>query len=331
MRALPPQHLRDYYWLDIEKQLKVLFYQVVFQPVMEVIRGVTPQAKGMMQIQNAKGDVFLIIDAIRTGRIQYELGVFSGEFSMAISKQLKGIGARFDQRSKVYRLDVISVPDIVRVEAATYQATARAANAEMLRKLNEIQLNLDRTIDSKEIDATQPILSIEEGWKKNAQILQVQPTLSKQATERLKADYTNNLKLYIKKFSRESVQTLRGVVEENAMEGYRFDKLLDQIRHRYGVTASKAKFLARQETALFMSKYQQQRYLDAGVRRYRWSTSHDERVRTSHAALDGKVYSWDDPPNTAGPGVPPRFNNPGGDYNCRCVAIPLLEEAYSGV
>ena len=51
-----------------------------------------------------------------------------------------------------------------------------------------------------------------------------------------------------------------------------------------------------------------------GVGSYRWRTRGDSRVRDSHAALEGRVFSWDDPP----PGGPP-----GTEHGCRCVAIPV--------
>jgi GNAT superfamily N-acetyltransferase len=50
--------------------------------------------------------------------------------------------------------------------------------------------------------------------------------------------------------------------------------------------------------------------------RYVWLTSGDERVRASHAANDGKIFDWDDPPPTG---------HPGADYGCRCVAVPYAD------
>ncbi|ODR99451.1 hypothetical protein AUC68_05655 [Methyloceanibacter methanicus] len=44
---------------------------------------------------------------------------------------------------------------------------------------------------------------------------------------------------------------------------------------------------------------------------YIWRTRGDGRVRPSHAANDGKIFAWDDPPPTG---------HPGEDYGCRCRA-----------
>lgn len=48
---------------------------------------------------------------------------------------------------------------------------------------------------------------------------------------------------------------------------------------------------------------------------YIWRTRGDGKVRPSHAANDGKIFAWDDPPPTG---------HPGEDYGCRCTAEPFL-------
>jgi hypothetical protein len=46
---------------------------------------------------------------------------------------------------------------------------------------------------------------------------------------------------------------------------------------------------------------------------YVWRTRADDKVRSSHAANDGVIFAWDDPPPTG---------HPGTDYHCRCTAEP---------
>ena len=50
---------------------------------------------------------------------------------------------------------------------------------------------------------------------------------------------------------------------------------------------------------------------------YIWRTQSDGKVRQSHAANDGKIFSWDEPPETG---------HPGEDYGCRCIAEPYYTE-----
>lgn len=49
---------------------------------------------------------------------------------------------------------------------------------------------------------------------------------------------------------------------------------------------------------------------------YIWHTQDDNKVRSSHAANNGKIFAWDNPPPTG---------NPGKDYNCRCWAEPYIK------
>ena len=58
---------------------------------------------------------------------------------------------------------------------------------------------------------------------------------------------------------------------------------------------------------------------DAGIKRYKWSTSADERVRDRHVHLNGKIYEWGEytgAEDGLAPGLPIR---------CRCIALPIIE------
>lgn len=50
---------------------------------------------------------------------------------------------------------------------------------------------------------------------------------------------------------------------------------------------------------------------------YIWRTRGDDKVRSSHAANDGHVFAWDNPPATG---------HPGEAFGCRCTAEPYMPE-----
>jgi hypothetical protein len=50
---------------------------------------------------------------------------------------------------------------------------------------------------------------------------------------------------------------------------------------------------------------------------YIWRTRSDDKVRSSHAANNGKIFAWDNPPPTG---------HPGDDFGCKCVAEPYIPE-----
>lgn len=105
--------------------------------------------------------------------------------------------------------------------------------------------------------------------------------------------------------------------------GDRVEDLADELEERVGVSASRASLIARDQTLKLNAAIAQTRMASAGVVSYTWSTSKDERVRPAHAELEGQRFRFDDPPETNDAGD---TNNPGEDFQCRCVAIPVLDE-----
>jgi SPP1 gp7 family putative phage head morphogenesis protein len=307
--SIATQPLKPAYFIDIEKQLKEIFYAILFKPLLVVIEKANAQPA---QIFNSTESD--LTDALQSGRVQYAGGVFSGEFNAAISKALKRMGATFDARSKVFRIDPSSVPGWVTSEATAYSMKAKGAHEELLRVLNETESHLTELVDSYQVNAESSINAIDAGFRHAAQEIIVAPKLTQEGKERLAKEYNQNMKLWIQKFSSEEIGALRQRVEYNATQGFRFDRLTSSIQNRYSVSENKAKFLARQETGLFLAKFRESRFKDAGIRRYRWSTAHDNNVRHDHSELNGMVFSYDNPPvtdRTTG-----ARNNPGADYNC---------------
>lgn len=49
---------------------------------------------------------------------------------------------------------------------------------------------------------------------------------------------------------------------------------------------------------------------------YIWRTSGDNKVRPEHVANNGKIFAWDNPPETG---------HPGEAYGCRCRAEPYVQ------
>ncbi len=337
MKKRKPQILKDVHFAEIDEQLMRIFYEIIFRPLSQIIRQYTAQpVDAKKTLLNASDDA--LREAMTRGRIQYADGVFSGEFSAAIGRDLRTLGAEFDKRSKVYRLAAGRVPAWVKGIATSYNSKAREAHDLIRSKLDDIQRDLSTSVNVHTIDPTDTTDSIEKDFNHiAAQDLVVDPRLSVEGKLRLEREYTDNMKLWIDKFSRKTITDLRVIVEKNATQGYRFDKLIDGIKTRYGVTTSKAKFLARQETSMYMAKYRKERFGEAGVTRYEWSTSHDARVRPetdltprerlhagNHRALDGNIFTYEKkaPAKYMSSGEP---CNPGEDFNCRCIDRPILD------
>jgi SPP1 gp7 family putative phage head morphogenesis protein len=114
------------------------------------------------------------------------------------------------------------------------------------------------------------------------------------------------------------------VIADPLNEGRSVKDIAKLLQEQAGYSKSRAELTARDQTLKLHGQIQQERQERAGVTRYVWTTSQDERVRPDHAELDGTVQAWDDPPvvdQRTG-----RRGHPGFDYQCRCTAVPVLDE-----
>jgi SPP1 gp7 family putative phage head morphogenesis protein len=106
-------------------------------------------------------------------------------------------------------------------------------------------------------------------------------------------------------------------LQKRTLEEIVTKRLEDLTKDELKKAKNRAKLIARDQTNKFLGNLNELRQTSLGVEEYTWSTSKDERVRPTHAANDGKVFKWSDPPPT---GIP------GSEINCRCTALPVLED-----
>lgn len=306
----------------METQLKKLFFDLIFRPVLDVILPYNAQVKAAVkEFKNASDKA--VVSALRSGRIQYIEGVFSGDFNSSITKELKSMGAKWNKQNKTFMMLPSNLPPSVSAMANEYNGMIKKVYAELQKRLDEQQIKMEGLVDDNPVHAKSTVNKVQIGFKKSAgQALGADSDLSERGKDRLAEEYSENLKPYIQKFSDEMVSDLRGIVADSAQNGYRFDRLIERIQNRYDVSQTKAAFLARQETSILVSKHRQIRFEDVGVTRYIWRTSHDSRVRHSHDELNGREFLYSQPPITDQ--ATGARNNPGQDYNCRCVDEPVL-------
>lgn len=117
--------------------------------------------------------------------------------------------------------------------------------------------------------------------------------------------------------ARAYAQDVRDIFEAPENLGRRVEDLRDELLARGNVSLSRADLIARDQTLKLNGQINEIRQRNAGVEKYVWSTSRDERVRETHQDLEGQTFAWTDPPE---PG------HPGQDYQCRCTAVPVIEE-----
>ncbi len=136
----------------------------------------------------------------------------------------------------------------------------------------------------------------------------------------------------IEEFVRQNVVLITKLGEEQAAEledlftnlagsGIRHEVIAKRLEERLKIGERRALLIARDQTAKLNSQLLQARHRAAGIEEYIWSSSRDADVRDMHAELDGTRHRYDDPPVTDKKG---NRNNPGEDFQCRCVAIPVV-------
>ena len=121
----------------------------------------------------------------------------------------------------------------------------------------------------------------------------------------------------IKTIDRRHFADVERVVEESLRVGRRTRDIRERIAERFDITERRAALIARDQLANLNGRITKARQEGLGIKRFRWTTSGDDRVREEHEAIDGEVYTWASGHPTEG--------FPGQPINCRCVAIPVFD------
>lgn len=120
----------------------------------------------------------------------------------------------------------------------------------------------------------------------------------------------------------------------NYKKGLRHGELINEIRARGKVSYSRAKIIARDQTAKVNADFEEERNKKLGLDMYKWKGAGDERERESHLVLnnmlcrysDPTVYSDDDGKTwKKRESIGGFIGKCGDDYQCRCLAIPYIK------
>ena len=142
----------------------------------------------------------------------------------------------------------------------------------------------------------------------------------------------------IRRLVRENAELIRSIpidlaqrvtrqAELAAEQGLRASQVEKDLQHRLAhLTAGKIRLIARTEVAKGQSAITRVRAEQLDLDWYQWATSKDSRVRDSHRNMDLVLVKWSDPPS---PELLVHEHDaghyaPGGIYNCRCAALPLV-------
>jgi SPP1 gp7 family putative phage head morphogenesis protein len=263
--------------------------------------------------------------ALEDGKVQWYAGYFTGPFSASVSKDIRSLGGRWNKVKKAFECPLSALPPHIKAAISSGHAKVNRTVESLYKKIDEIRIQPIKSVDfSDSFDKT--ISDLDSQFVRTVKPdISVKPVLSPAMKRQLSERYTENLNTYAKDFTDKEYWKLRQTISDNVLEGFRSDRLINHFVSEYGVTKRKAKFLARQETSLMVAKYRQVRYEEVGLTKYKWISTPDKKVRPDHAKLDGKIFEYKNPPVTDS--ITLARNNPGEDFNCRCIALPILEAA----
>lgn len=313
MKTLDPLILKEKYYTNVEREINRILDEVLFVPL-GLSLGL--QKKELKNAFNA------LSDAIADGVIYYEEGVFKGSFNAKTSKQLQDIGATYDKRIKGWKFDGALPPEI---SIANENATARfdKLRKDFIQTLDDVDIESISRVSQIPDAYDQTITWMNDDFLKTAKAISVEPQLTDAMRGIITAEWSHNLDLYVKDWAQETIVKMRDQVEKHVFAGGRAKGLENILMQRYGVSRHKAKFLARQETGLLMAKFHESRCRDIGITDYIWSAAMDERTRDDHRELNGKRFSFANPP-VADKRTGARAN-PSEYFGCRCTARPIVE------
>ncbi len=332
--------LSESLYLPLQKEIESYLYDVLWKGILSALL-----EDGVEIKLNAADDD--LIRAIENGDIYYSNGVFSGEFNMRRSRILARF-AVYDKRTKTWRG---SPPPHVSSAAAIANSRAQRLRERIESEIQDIPGRVEDTVEQLELDYEPIVRSVLESAQSDLILEGISAEGSTVISMRKMEEYRASQQIHIKDFTDEQTKSLTQLIRDNTLAGYNRKDLIELVQSQYGVTKSKAKFLARQETSLLVSNIRNERFSQSGVDIAIWSSSRDARVvgtpggkfpvgtkdHGNHYNMHGKYVRISDPTiyaenlEDAKNGVWKSKSDIGGDnrhagesYNCRCVYKPVL-------
>ena len=346
---------KEHYYKPFFKLISGIFDDVIFRPILEVLK---PVQKYYFNSEN------IIIEAIRSGQIQYINGKFYGKFNAKISKELVKLGAKYNKLTKTYDIEKQLLPLYIR-DSIAYMSVFYADMAKKLNyvidniEFNQLYPNLkkifeyelkDVLIEDLEDESEKTLkpafektgrgkkktvfekLKEKTKFKELEESIKIVPTIDKNLKKELVKNYIDNVNYSIAKFTDEARLKLRKMVMDNLFKngGLQIHSLVEELRKFKGVDERRAEFIARQDTSLLIAEYRKAKYKQLGITEYIWKVA-----RTYEATKDRphgvRPKHWELKDTRQSFDNPPAVNkkgehkNPGEDFGCRCYPLPIVE------
>ena len=299
-------------------------YEYLYKPLLDI----------MKDDYNIINDLDVINEALKSGLIYYQNGAFYSsrkKFSNLISLELEKLGAKYSKYRKAYIIDKSKLPPSIMWSIDNIKVNNLAKYTSIVKYLDFFNSNIDEIQKDIVFDKAIDIMlsDLQKRVNKNFEqkkIEVIEPKLDDKMARVIKENYIENMNFYIKKHNQEETAKLREVIGQMVLEGKSQKTITEYIINNFEQDARHAKFLARNEAGIVTTEYLKERYINEGYNKFKWITNLDGRERPLHKELNGKIFSFDDPPiideRTGQRGLPKET------YNCRCTFVPVIDKEF---
>ena len=194
---------------------------------------------------------------------------------------------------------------------------------------NAILISLGKTAEeAKEFGDKEFQKTIEKG-------IHVSPPVASEWWDDMKTSWAENNYTLIVSNAKNYVSKINTLTEQAIVNGWTGKKLKEEIKNAtQGLSDKHCKLLARDQMGKLNGQIAQGQMQELGLEMYVWSTSADDRVRDSHAVMEGLLCRYDDASvcsYDSGKTWVKRPSgavelHPGQDIQCRCVALAFYPE-----
>lgn len=143
---------------------------------------------------------------------------------------------------------------------------------------------------------------------------------------------SDNVRL-IKSINSDLLGQVQEIVYSGVRRGVGFASLAEEFEKAFTISKKRARIIARDQINKLNADLTRHRHLILGIENYKWSTAKDERVRTSHEVLEGKICSYVDSSvykdklNDAWSSrklIGATLSGLGQDVLCRCTSLAIV-------
>src|SRR5579859_2560829 len=198
----------------IEKRIKKLFREEIYLPLIREL-GLPKQA-----LHNSRED---FVQAIISGKIYFDRGIFKGRFSASISKELRNIRAVWNAQQKGYKISFSRLPQEIKTAIGVSEDRFKKVVRRIDQRLGEmLPENISDQLKTENIFDTSL-------WKLNRKLegtlkgITVAPELTDAQRIIIAEEYTNDLKRFIKDWSEKEIVRLRKRIQEKGLSGFRYE------------------------------------------------------------------------------------------------------------